>query len=48
MIEKIVTVKVICDNEEIWDKTLKDIHELISMLRNISRDAKIINIMESE
>tara|TARA_R110000824_G_scaffold378854_1_gene570487 strand:- start:1046 stop:1192 length:147 start_codon:yes stop_codon:yes gene_type:complete len=48
MIEKIVTVKVTCDSEGVWDNTLEDIHELISMLRNNSRDAKIINVTESE
>tara|TARA_R110002020_G_scaffold131420_1_gene293839 strand:+ start:184 stop:330 length:147 start_codon:yes stop_codon:yes gene_type:complete len=48
MIKKIVTVEVTCDSEDVWDNTLEDIHELISMLRNNSRDAKVINITGSE
>tara|TARA_R100000152_G_C6776623_1_gene205883 strand:- start:441 stop:602 length:162 start_codon:yes stop_codon:yes gene_type:complete len=48
VIKKIVIVEVYCDSENIWDNTLEDINELISMLRNNSRDATIIKITESE
>tara|TARA_R110000751_G_scaffold249441_3_gene349117 strand:- start:177 stop:296 length:120 start_codon:yes stop_codon:yes gene_type:complete len=37
-------VEINCDNEEVWEKTLKDIEEMIKMLSNISRQAKIIEV----
>ena len=48
MVKKIVTVEVTCDSEEVWETTQQDISDIIDMLRNNSRDAKIIKIKECE
>jgi hypothetical protein len=47
-VHKIVTVKVWCESEEVWDNTLEDMNELISMLSNLTRNAEIIKITEGE
>ena len=44
MLRKLLVVEINCDNEEVWEKTLKDIEEMIKMLSNISRQAKIIEV----
>jgi len=43
---KFITVMVEYESDEIWEESLKDIEELISMMNNISRQATIIEIKE--
>tara|TARA_R110000824_G_scaffold288958_1_gene477402 strand:+ start:242 stop:388 length:147 start_codon:yes stop_codon:yes gene_type:complete len=43
---KYVTVKIEYESEEVWDKSLEDIQELIKMMNNISRRATIIEVAE--
>jgi len=35
---------VICEDEDTWEETEKDINELINMLCNIKRQVKIIEV----
>jgi len=44
MLKKLLVIEVNCENEEVWEKTIKDIEEMIKMLSNISRQAKIIEV----
>ena len=39
-----VTVKIEYENKEVWEKSLKDIHDLINMMNNITRQATITKI----
>ncbi len=43
-IRKIVKAIVICDDEEVWQQTEKDIQELLEMMSNNSRQATIIEV----
>ena len=42
MRRKIVTVEVIYDNEETWQKGMKDIKEVFELMENITISAKIV------
>ena len=44
MMKKYVTVEVVYDTEETWEKTLKEIQEIMDMMKTVSRSAKIIEI----
>lgn len=44
MLKKLLVIEVNCENEIVWEKTMKDIEEMIGMLSNISRQAKIIEV----
>ena len=44
MLKKLLVVEIEYENEEVWEKTIKDIEEMIKMLSNISRQAKIIEV----
>ena len=46
MLKKLLVVEIKYENEEVWEKTIKDIEEMIKMLSNISRQAKIIEVNE--
>lgn len=48
MIKRILEVEVNCENEEVWDFTLKEIKDLMEMLQTIQRTALIIKIKEVE
>jgi len=39
-----VTVEVIYDNEETWEKGMKDINEVFELMENITISAKIIAV----
>ena len=43
-VRRIIKAIVICDDEETWEETEKDINELIDMLCNLKRQAKIIDV----
>jgi hypothetical protein len=44
MMKKYVTVEVVYDTEETWEKTFKEIQEIMDMMKTVSRSAKIIEI----
>mgnify|MGYP003148641878 FL=1 len=44
MLKRLLVVEIEYENEEVWEKTIKDIEEMIKMLSNISRQAKIIEV----
>ena len=44
MLKRLLVVEIEYENEEVWEKTIKDIEEMINMLSNISRQAKIIEV----
>ena len=39
-----VTIKLEYDTKETWDKSVKDLHELMLMMNNLSRKATVIDI----
>jgi len=43
-VRRMIKAIVICDDEETWEETEKDINELIDMLCNLKRQAKIIDV----
>ena len=47
-VRKIVKAIVICEDEETWLETEKDIRELLSMLSNVKRQATIIEMEDVE
>ena len=46
MLSKLLVIKIEYENEEVWEKTVKDIEEMIQMLSSITRRAKIIEVIE--
>jgi len=44
MMRKYVTVEIVCDTEETWNKTFKEIEEIMDMMKTVSRTARIIEI----
>ena len=48
MLKKLLTVRIDAETEEVWEKSLKDIDDIIKMMNNISRSAKIIKIEDVE
>jgi hypothetical protein len=44
MRRKIVTVEVIYDTEETWEKALKDMEEVFDLMKNIRQSAKIVAV----
>ena len=47
-VRKIIIAIVICEDEETWLETEKDIRELLSMLSNVKRQATIIEMEDVE
>ena len=47
-VRKIIKAIVICEDEETWLETEKDIRELLSMLSNVKRQATIIEMEDVE
>lgn len=45
-IRKIVKAIVICDDEEVWIKTQKDIKELMKIMSNNTRSVTIMKVEE--
>ena len=43
-VRRMIRAIVICDDEETWEETEKDINELVDMLCNLKRQAKIIDV----
>ena len=43
---KYITVKVDYDSEETWEVSLEEISEIIAMMNNLKRNAKIIDIAD--
>ena len=43
-VRRMIKAIVICDDEETWKETEKDIEELINMLCNLKRQVKIIDV----
>tara|TARA_R100001463_G_scaffold72014_2_gene125871 strand:+ start:3189 stop:3368 length:180 start_codon:yes stop_codon:yes gene_type:complete len=41
---KYITIRFEYTDEEIWDETLKEVEEIMSMFNNLSRRAKLIDI----
>ncbi len=46
MLSKLLVVKVDYESEEVWEKTIKDIEEMIQMLSSVTRRAEIIEVKE--
>jgi len=46
MLKRLLEIEIEYETEEVWEKTIKDIEEMIKMLSNISRRAKIIEVKE--
>ena len=44
MRRKFVTVEVMYDTEETWEKSLKEIEEVFLLMNNITRNASILRI----
>tara|TARA_R100000008_G_scaffold76535_2_gene56449 strand:+ start:1582 stop:1710 length:129 start_codon:yes stop_codon:yes gene_type:complete len=42
----LLVVKVDYESEEVWEKTIKDIEEMIQMLSSVTRRAEIIEVKE--
>ena len=47
-VRKIIKAIVICEDEETWLETEKDIRELLSMLSNVKRQATVIEMEDVE
>jgi len=43
-VRRMIKAIVICEDEDTWEETEKDINELINMLCNIKRQVKIIEV----
>ena len=44
MLRKFITIEVLYDNAETWEKSIKEIEEVFLLMRNVTREAKIIRI----
>ncbi len=42
--KKVVTLEVSCESDEVWQETLEEVKEILNMMNNLKRHAKIINI----
>ena len=43
-----ITGIVICEDREVWEKTLEEIKQVMEMMSNITRQLTITNIKEME
>ena len=41
-----ITGIIVCEDREVWEKTLKDIEELMEMMSNITRQLTLTEIKE--
>jgi len=41
---KYITIKFEYTDEKVWDETLKEVEEIMSMFNNLSRRAKLVDI----
>tara|TARA_R100000234_G_C4897704_1_gene134297 strand:+ start:369 stop:530 length:162 start_codon:yes stop_codon:yes gene_type:complete len=48
MRRKYITIEVLYDTEETWQRAKKEIEEIMDMMNNIKRQAKIIEIEQGE
>jgi len=44
MISKIITVEIRCSDEDTWKESKKDIEEIMSMMKTLKREARILQI----
>ena len=42
--KKVVTLEVSCESTEVWLETLGEVKEILNMMNNLKRHAKIISI----
>ena len=44
--KKVVTLEVSCESDEVWQETLEEVKEILNMMNNLKRHAKVISIKE--